>query len=106
MCEALAPEPADGFVPFNFYSGSGKILKTIHYRIDGDLFTVRLGDCEKTWLVEKNREFTFKVLKTKIKAIDGICGFQRFIENAARLTERGPDIYNSSVHGLLVKMVQ
>ncbi len=91
----------NGCVAFNLYNGSGNILKTIFYKADGDLFTVIHNNVSKTRKVVENREFTYKIQKTQIKAITGMKGFLGFVERA-----NAPECWNSHVYYLLEKMVQ
>ena len=62
---------------YNLLSFEGEIRNTIELSFDFENSTFTVGN--KIYKVERNSEFTFKVLKTKIKAIDGIEGFYKFV---------------------------
>lgn len=65
---------------YNLYNFDGISIDTIEVYFDFEKSTFTVGN--KTYKVEHNSEFTFKVLKTKIKAIDGIDGFYKFVEKS------------------------
>lgn len=63
---------------YNLLTFDGEIRNTIELSFDFEKSTFTVDN--KTYKIERNSEFVFKVLKTKIKAIDGIEGFYKFVD--------------------------
>ena len=83
---------------YSFYNIYGQIVKSIMIEFNFNNNTVAIGN--KIYKVEACSEFTFKILKTKIKAIDGIHGFYKFIIEAMHVGSP----FNSSVYSLLERI--
>lgn len=83
---------------YSWYNIYGQILKSIMVQFDFDNNTVTIGN--KTYKIEACSDYTFKVLKTKIKAINGIQGFYKFIVEAMHVDSP----FNTSVYSLLEKI--
>ena len=62
---------------FSWFNIYGQILKSIMIQFDFDNSTVMIGN--KILKVETNSEYVYKIMKTKIKAINGIKGLYKFI---------------------------
>lgn len=65
---------------YSFYNLYGQRVKSVFVKFDFDNSTVSVNN--HTLKVEESNEFVYKILKTKIKAIDGIKGFYKFILEA------------------------
>lgn len=83
---------------YSWYNISGQIIKSIIVQFDFDNNTVAIGN--KTYKIEACSEFTFKILKTKIKAIDGIHGFYKFIIEAMHVDSP----FNTTTYSLLERI--
>lgn len=83
---------------YSWYNIYGEILKSIMIQFDFENNTVTIGN--KTYKVESCSEFTYKILKTKIKAIDGIHGFYKFIIEAMHVDSP----FNTTTFSLLEKI--
>ena len=82
---------------YSFYNIYGERVKNmlVHFDFENNTITVN----GKTMKVDKDkkRKYTFKVLKTKINAIDGIKGLYRFIVSAMHVES----VFNCRVWNLL-----
>lgn len=85
-------------IQFNKFNYSGDIKGTKELTFDFKNNTFTIGN--KTFKVEQNSEFTFKILKTKIKAIDGIEGFYNFVSRCN--DTKSP--FNGSFYNMLDKL--
>ena len=65
---------------YSFYNIYGERVKSMLVSFDFDNSTITVNG--RTLKVEADREYTYKVLKTKVKAIDGIKGLYKHILEA------------------------
>ena len=65
---------------YSFYNIYGERVKSMLVNFDFDNSTITVNG--RTLKVEADREYTYKVLKTKVKAIDGIKGLYKHILEA------------------------
>lgn len=68
--------------PYNWYNIDGQVIESANYEFNGNRLTLEYKGISRTWKVVECNEFTYKVQKTQIKAIDGVEGLKRFIEKA------------------------
>lgn len=86
---------------YNFYNVWGQQVKEgILIQFDFENSKVKIGN--KEYKVDRDREFTYKFLKTKIKAIDGIEGFYEFVLESMH----SDSPFNGSFYGVLEKAMQ
>jgi hypothetical protein len=72
-----------------FYNLEGKKFKSI--KLTFDFENEKLAINGKFYKVEKNSKYIYKIMKTKIKAINGIRGLYEFIKEA-----NSPGAYNNN----------
>lgn len=80
------------------YHLEGKQFKPLTVDFDFENEVITIND-KKTLRVEHDREFTYKFMKTKVKAIDGIKGLYRHIKEAA---EPGA-FWNNTMYSVLLR---
>lgn len=83
---------------YSFYNRYGQRVKSIFVRFDFEKSTITVNG--RTLKVENNSEFVYKVLKTKIKAKDGIKGFYKFVLEAMHCD----NVFNCQVYSVLCKI--
>jgi hypothetical protein len=83
------------------YNAYGKEINSGDVVIDYDLKTIKLPN-GKTLNVEKDWEYTYKVYKTKIKAIHGISGLAQFLKEINK--QDSP--FNPSVTNLFINNLE
>jgi hypothetical protein len=66
-------------IDLKFYNVWGQVVESGKVIIDYDNETITLSS-GKTYKVEPNREYTYKFLKTKIKAVNGIKGLAEYLK--------------------------
>lgn len=72
-----------------FYNLEGKTFQSV--KLGFDFENEKLTINGKLFKVEKNNEYIYKIMKTKIKAINGIRGLYEFIKEA-----NSPGAYNNN----------
>ena len=82
-------------VLYSFYNIYGERVKSMLVNFDFDNSTITVNG--RTLKVEADREYTYKVLKTKIRAIDGIKGLYKHILEAMHVDS----VFNTSTYNVL-----
>lgn len=67
---------------YNWYNMDGQVIESASYEFNGNELTLQYKGVIRTWKVVECSEFTYKIQKSQIKAIDGIEGLKSFIEKA------------------------
>ena len=76
-------------------------FKPINLKFDFENNKLIIND-KKILKVENDYEYTYKFMKTKIKAIDGISGLYKHIEEASNTD----DFWNNRMYLILLKTIQ
>ena len=76
-------------------------FKPINLKFDFENNKLTIND-KKTLKVENDYEYTYKFMKTKIKAIDGINGLYKHIKEASN----PEDFWNNRMYLILLKTIQ
>lgn len=82
-------------VLYSFYNIYGQRVKNLMVHFDFDNSTITVNG--RTLKVEADREYTYKVLKTKVKAINGIEGLYKHILEAMHVDS----VFNTSTYNVL-----
>lgn len=80
---------------YSFYNIYGQRVKNLMVYFDFDNSTITVNG--RTLKVEADREYTYKVLKTKVKAINGIEGLYKHILEAMHVDS----VFNTSTYNVL-----
>ena len=83
---------------YSFYNIYGQRVHNLLISFDFDNSTITING--RTLKVEKDCEYTYKILKTKIKAANGIKGFYEFVLEAMHSNS----VFNSRVYNILCKI--
>lgn len=83
---------------YSFYNIDGKRVKNVFVKFDFDNSTITINN--KTVKVVECTDFVYKVMKTKIKAIDGIKGFYKHILECMHIESP----FNASMYNVLCKI--
>ena len=83
---------------YSFYNICGQRVYNVIVYFDFDNSNVTVNG--RTLKVEENNEFVYKVLKTKIKAKDGIKGFYKHILEAMHSNS----VFNTTTYNILCKI--
>lgn len=83
---------------YSFYNIHGQRVKNLMVHFDFENSTITVNN--RTLKVETDREFTYKVLKTKIKAINGIKGLYKHILESMHSNS----VFNCSTYNVLCKI--
>ena len=76
-------------------------FKPINLKFDFENNRLIIND-KKTLKVENDYEYTYKFMKTKIKAIDGINGLYKHIKEASN----PEDFWNNRMYSVLLETIQ
>lgn len=76
-------------------------FEPINLKFDFENNKLTIND-KKTLRVENDYEYTYKFMKTKIKAIDGINGLYKHIKKASN----PEDFWNNRMYSILLKTIQ
>lgn len=76
-------------------------FKPINLKFDFENNRLTIND-KKTLKVENDYEYTYKFMKTKIKAIDGINGLYKHIKEASN----PEDFFNNRMYSVLLNTIQ
>jgi hypothetical protein len=68
---------------YNRYAFSGQIIDSALYAIINDILFVAIDDTSFTRKIKRSSEFSYKFLKTIVKAADGATGLEKLFAKAA-----------------------
>lgn len=83
---------------YSFYNIYGQRVKSVIVKFDFDNSTITVND--RTIIVEEDNEYTYKVLKTKVKAINGIKGLYKHILESMYVDS----VFNCATWNVLAKI--
>ena len=83
---------------YSFYNIHGQRVKNLMVHFDFENSTITVNN--RTLKVENNKEFVYKVLKTKVKAINGIEGLYKHILEAMHVDS----VFNTNTYNVLCKI--
>jgi hypothetical protein len=82
------------------------LKENVFYFIDGIIFIDELENVayfnDSSRKIEEDREYTYKVLKTKIKAVQGSKGFKKFVSDNSKVG----DFWFRIINSLIIKINQ
>jgi hypothetical protein len=82
------------------------LKENVFYFIDGIIFIDELENVayfnDSSRKIEEDREYTYKVLKTKIKAVQGSKGFKKFVSDNSKVG----DLWFRIINNLIIKINQ